>query len=355
MATTRTDLSIRRIAGRCRRGFPGPALPVDLVDLLRQVTDFDIACWGLLDPSTLWPTTSASTVSADDVANRAWEYELTVPDVLKLTDLARGSAPVGSLWSATGGEPDRSPRYRAVLGPLSATDELRAALTINGVGWGWLALFRCTGIPFTVEDHAKVTAVVPHLARAMRSAALTAGGSTPGPPIPPAILILDRRDDLESITHNGQALLDELPYGRESALSGVIHSLAVTARGPSRPDAPGDEPRVPRALLPAQSGGWLLLTAEQLLGAGDRVAVTIQRAGRSDVGPVLLRAHGLTNRETEVALAVLRGESSKEIAAALFLSPWTVQDHLKAVFAKTSVRSRRELSMRLFTAPAHHS
>ena len=65
-------------------------------------------------------------------------------------------------------------------------------------------------------------------------------------------------------------------------------------------------------------------------------------------------AHGLTNRETEVALAVLRGESSKEIAAALFLSPWTVQDHLKAVFAKTGVRSRRELSMRLFTAPAHH-
>ncbi|MEP7024239.1 MAG: helix-turn-helix transcriptional regulator, partial [Actinomycetota bacterium] len=87
---------------------------------------------------------------------------------------------------------------------------------------------------------------------------------------------------------------------------------------------------------------------------GDRVAVTIQRAGRSDVGPVLLRAHGLTNRETEVALAVLRGESSKQIAAALFLSPWTVQDHLKAIFAKTGVRSRRELSMRLFTAPAHH-
>ncbi|MGI9005113.1 MAG: helix-turn-helix transcriptional regulator [Streptosporangiaceae bacterium] len=333
MATTRTDLLLRRIAGRCRRGFPGPALPADLVDLLRQVTEFDMACWGLLDPITLWPTTSASTVSAGDVANRAWEYELTVPDVLKLADLARGPAPVGSLWAATGGEPDRSPRYRAVLGPLSATDELRAALTINGVGWGWLALFRRTGIPFTAEDHAQMTAAVPHLARGMCIAALEAGGSAAGPPSSPAILILDQRDDLESITHNGQELLDDLPYGRERALPGVIHSLAMSARGQSGlgapAGAPDDEPVVPaRALLPAQSGGWLLLTAEQLLGAGDRVAVTIQRAGRSDVGPALLRAHGLTNRETEVALAVLRGESSKEIAAALFLSPWTVQDHL---------------------------
>ncbi|MEP7026294.1 MAG: hypothetical protein ABJB47_21325, partial [Actinomycetota bacterium] len=295
MATTRTDVTLRRISGRCRRGFPGPALPTDLVDLLRQLTDFDIACWGLLDPSTLWPTTSASTVAAGDVANRAWEYELTVPDVLKLAGLASGSAQVGSLWSATGGEPDRSPRYRAVLGPLGATDELRAALTINGVGWGWLALFRRTGIPFTAEDRAKVTAVVPHLARAMCIAALAAGGSTARPASSPAILILDQRDALESITHNGQGLLDELPFGREGALPGVIHSLALSARGVSRLSAPAgaqpggashDEFVVPaRALLPAQSGGWLLLTAEQLLGHGDRVAVTIQRAGRSDVGP----------------------------------------------------------------------
>lgn len=88
-----------------------------------------------------------------------------------------------------------------------------------------------------------------------------------------------------------------------------------------------------------------------LLGASHYVAISARPADRADLGAVLLRAHGLTPRETEVALAVLRNETTKQIAAALNLSPWTVQDHLKAVFAKTGVRSRRELAVQLFRPP----
>ena len=32
----------------------------------------------------------------------------------------------------------------------------------------------------------------------------------------------------------------------------------------------------------------------------------------------------------------------------MFISPWTVQDHLKAIFEKMSVRSRREMVARLY-------
>jgi DNA-binding CsgD family transcriptional regulator len=56
-----------------------------------------------------------------------------------------------------------------------------------------------------------------------------------------------------------------------------------------------------------------------------------------------LRAMGLTGREREVAALVLRGQSAEAIAATLVIPPWTVQDHLKAIYDKTGVRSRAGL------------
>lgn len=58
-------------------------------------------------------------------------------------------------------------------------------------------------------------------------------------------------------------------------------------------------------------------------------------------------AGGLTPGERRVAELVAAGLSNKEVAAQLYLSVYTVQAHLSAVYAKLGVRSRTQLARRL--------
>ncbi|MBA2560914.1 MAG: helix-turn-helix transcriptional regulator, partial [Propionibacteriales bacterium] len=51
----------------------------------------------------------------------------------------------------------------------------------------------------------------------------------------------------------------------------------------------------------------------------------------------------LTSREQEVVRLVLRGESTETIVRELAIAGGTVQAHLRNIFEKTGVRSRREL------------
>jgi DNA-binding CsgD family transcriptional regulator len=93
-------------------------------------------------------------------------------------------------------------------------------------------------------------------------------------------------------------------------------------------------------------GTWLVVRSAPL--SGRRGIVTIDEAGPPDVVAILGAALGLSARETDVVVEVLRGSSTKEIATALHLSSYTVQDHLKTVFHKAGVNSRRELIADVF-------
>lgn len=56
-----------------------------------------------------------------------------------------------------------------------------------------------------------------------------------------------------------------------------------------------------------------------------------------------LQALGLTQREVEIALLVIKNQSNAEIAEALFISETTVKKHLSNIFAKLGVSRRNEI------------
>jgi DNA-binding CsgD family transcriptional regulator len=56
------------------------------------------------------------------------------------------------------------------------------------------------------------------------------------------------------------------------------------------------------------------------------------------------RWDALTRAELKVVELVTEGLTNPEIARRLYVSPWTVQTHLKRVFKKLGVRGRAELA-----------
>jgi DNA-binding CsgD family transcriptional regulator len=164
----------------------------------------------------------------------------------------------------------------------------------------------------------------------------------------PAMLVVDGLGRLAGVTPAGHVMLDQLPPGTMGPVPDVINALAATVRS-SLARGHG-EVRTARVMVRGVWGTWLILEAAPLQGEPDGVAISLAPAARHDLAAVLLQAYGLTARETEVALGVRRHETSAQIAAALHLSRWTVQDHLKAVFAKTGVHSRADLALQLFAS-----
>ena len=78
------------------------------------------------------------------------------------------------------------------------------------------------------------------------------------------------------------------------------------------------------------------------------MAVIVEPAHPAQISPLLMAAYGLTEREQELTRLVLQGYSTTEIAERLVISAHTVQQHLRNIFDKTGVRSRRDLVTKVF-------
>jgi DNA-binding CsgD family transcriptional regulator len=313
---------------------------------LARLVPFDASCWLSLDPTTMLPTSHFSREYGFDQLLLLAANEFLEEDVNKFADLARATRPVGILSQATGGHPDRSRRHTAFLTPygFGDGDELRAVFRDGDAAWGAVAVHRRHGM-FTDGEASAVAGVAAVTANGIRRAILSGALTAEREPEAPGVVLLDAQDVVDAVSPMARRWLEEL-FDSTVATHDIPMVVATVANQARRAGA-GRSDELASVRVPRRSGGWLRLDAS-LLEDGRRVAVVISPAHEPEVADLIAQAYRLTPREWEVTRLTMRGLSTQEMADALHVTPYTVQDHLKSVFGKVGVRSRRELVAQLF-------
>ncbi|WP_051366369.1 response regulator transcription factor [Hamadaea tsunoensis] len=345
---TRTP-SAARVLSRFAGALDEDRNVVETIDVaaeaLLSAVPADVWCAVVLDPSTLLDTGGVHRAGFPaEVMPRLFEIEhAEQDDVDNLRALTRRTAPVSLLSRSTGGDLATSKYYREILAPLRLADELRVLLRDGEHTWGLLVLCRSAGSPAFSDAELSVAAEVsrPVTVAARRSLLLT-GVDDGLVDDAPGVVMLAADGTLLSVSPTAGAWLDQLGEVRTGGLPHPVR--AVVAAAHAAPDASAWS----RVRTPA--GTWATIRAWRMSGpAGGGTVISVGPAEPGELTAIVLDAYGLTPRERDVTQLVLLGRSGAQIGDRLGLSVYTVQDHLKSVFDKTGVRSRRDLVSHLFT------
>jgi DNA-binding CsgD family transcriptional regulator len=82
-------------------------------------------------------------------------------------------------------------------------------------------------------------------------------------------------------------------------------------------------------------------------GFSERARVELLATGERARSRTVETRNDLTPQETQISQLVAQGATNREIAGRLFVSPTTVEYHLRKVFAKLGVKSRTQLARRI--------
>jgi DNA-binding CsgD family transcriptional regulator len=304
----------------------------EAIALLRRAIGFERWCWPVTDPGSAVSTGGIAEFDLWSELPRIAELE-EHGDVTSRPGLVLGDRQSVALSAATGGDLARSRRWRECLKPYGVGDELMTVCRDRHGCWGSVELMRDSDDrPFDEADVQLLHELAPTLGRLLRRSAPRGWGDEAAP-LPPATLILDRELRPTSWTPAFRAWGDALPP--------AVYEIGARVRA----GAASPLPAVVRIRTPQ---GWAAIEGAQLQGAGEgHVAITLRAATADEIFDLLCMTYDLSRRERQLVALVLDGLATKQLAVALSISPHTVQDHLKSVFAKTGARTRGELRSRL--------
>jgi DNA-binding CsgD family transcriptional regulator len=322
-------------------------LRLHVLAVLREVIDFDAYVWLLTDPVT--------TVGAAPVADVPCLPELPAlikakyaTPVNRWTDLQLQKSPAGTLRDAVGGELDRSLMWREVLCRYGIGDMVSAVFADQFGCWGFLDLWRNnTRGSFSAADAGFLAAAAAPLATALRrgqARTFVDPATQHRPDLGPVVLTLDDDLRITSRTAASRGWLDTLlpPQPDERAIPASVYNVAAQLLAAEE----GIDAHPAFARTHLADGFWLALRAARLSpdqppeSGAATIVVTVEEASASERIELFGRAFGLTAREYELLGRLATGDDTRSMAREMSLSEYTIQDHLKSIFAKAGAHDR---------------
>jgi DNA-binding CsgD family transcriptional regulator len=349
--TTAHRVAREQIDRLCASGGDATRLRVAALDAIRKVVAFDAHVWLLTDPATTVGSAPLAEVPSLP------ELPLTIrlkylTEVNRWTRLSASGSATGTLLGATGGDPARSPLWRDVLSRYGVSD-VASVVFANRYGvWGFLDLWRTVPRPaFDRDEMDLLSAVAAPLTTALQQCqadTLTAPAAAVGRELGPIVFLLDDGLDIISQTAATSSWLELLlpNSGGRAPVAASVYNVAGQLLAVEQ----GVDTHPATARVHLSRGLWVTLRAARMQApsgaSGGVITVTMEETSPVDRLEIFSRAYALTSRERELMRLLAAGIDTRTLAARMYLAENTVQDHLKAIFAKTSARSRQALLAR---------
>ena len=331
----------------CYSGLDSAILRERVGDRLVRHLRVSSYCFGANDPSTALPVHSIS-VGLDPSSMQVFFGLVLGTPSLDFGPWATRPYRAARLEDIVG-DVERDPYMTEILRPAGLRYDVQVACTAGGWSWGHLCLRRREKDgPFESHDLRFLESLAPHLTSGLRAAGSRAAlAATPATTTGVVVLGPDGRVELA----NGVAerLFRQPVSGTRHCFLSGVNIVAARLERTLNHDPETDLPEL--MLTDESSQRTYRIRAERVVGNDGRPRglILIEPAASPDITHQIqaLALYGLSRRECEVAVALVRGASTAQIAAELVVSPHTVQDHIRKVYDKLAVNSRHQLATRL--------
>jgi DNA-binding CsgD family transcriptional regulator len=348
LSTTAEQQAFHGMKRVCYAGLDSVTLRTELARRVERIVPSDQHHFWTLDPESGLITHGVAKYPSPKLLAEFLGHYYPDDEATKTIDQARSGAVIKFSDIPVGLE--------RTLHEVGLRHHLRALFFTPEAFWGSWCILRGGAAGFTDREGRFLERIAPHVSEGLKSAALlelsTREAKAGEAAEAPAFLVLGPQGDvvlrtgaatryLVDLGADGAGGDDPLPYAVLSVRGRLLRLLRL----------PDEAPAAARLRARGRSATWYVLQATSSdpdANGHSSTVISIEPAARREVAPLLFRLYGLSPREREVLIWVVRGEPTKRIAWHLGLSVHTVQDYLDKACDKVGVRGRKALVAKLF-------